>query len=386
MEITAMSGEYPIENILRMMSSASYAKKVVSALINDKLIKTVSTGGLKGYRLTLKGKKTLIKDNPARFAGFLDGTAETNKMRTGYERRLRLHSIAEVCTLMYFADVEIFQGVKQKIYLRDSPVAPSQPTKENSEGNTSSKVNNYALTGNPPQNPPTIIKPCFYTSREQKGQDDNAIRGSRAVGTLLTPTHVYAVYNTGSRESRWSKDIEQRFRVEVQNNICRKLLFSQYEGSDVGGIMIGNELETLAKYLDVKDKQQTGFHFLSRTYQPFYYITNDIYGEVQLKILCDRGRMASLQGTLLNKLNPPDTKYHIVHDAMAQDGIPVLFCCLLDIPRLISFKDGVTLHNQSAQVIAFDFQAKMLKAYLGNSVQIRALNFEKIVKWLFPNG
>ena len=150
--------------------------------------------------------------------------------------------------------------------------------------------------------------------------------------------------------------------------------------------MIGNELETLAKYLDVKDKQQTGFHFLSRTYQPFYYITNDIYGEVQLKILCDRGRMASLQGTLLNKLNPPDTKYHIVHDAMAQDGIPVLFCCLLNIPRLISFKDGVTLHNQSAQVIAFDFQAKMLKAYLGNSVQIRALNFEKIVKWLFPNG
>ena len=371
MEITAMSGEYPASFLPRLIPAASYAKKIVSALIGDKLIKPVSEGGLKGYRLTPKGKKQLVLDNPARFAGLLDGTVETNKVRSGHERRLRLHTIAETSTVMHNAGVEIFKDVKPKVYLPDLPPLPSQPS--------------VTIEGrNPGQHRPHIITvPCFYTSREQKGQDDNAIRGSRAAGTLLTPTCAYAIYNTGSKESRWSKNVEQRFKAEVEANICRKLPGGQYEGMALDGVMIGKGMETLEKYLAADEKGLNAYHFLTRVYSSFYYITNDIYGEAQLRLLCDSEKMTVLRNAMLQRNLPPDKSHPVENDAMTEDGSPVLFCCLLDIPRLIRFKTSVFLHKKLGRVAAFDFQADMLEHYLGDAATVVSLNFNEIMARLF---
>jgi len=373
MEITAVSGEYPSENIHRLILAPSYARKVVSTLIGDNFIKLVSAGGLKGYRLTPRGKKALITDNPARFAGLFSGTAETNKARTGYERRLRLHSLAEVCTLMLGAGVEIFADVKPKVYLPDVSDPPSQPSVTGTDGKFSRS------------SPPSIAAPCFYTSREQKGQGDNAIRGSRATGTLLTPTNVYAVYNTGRLQSRWSEKTEQRFKAQTQDYICRKLLSHQYNGAAVSGIMVGADLETLEKYLTAKEKEQTAYHFLTKVFGSFYFITNDIFGETQLKLLCDRDRTAGLKTAMQKGLLPPDTKHPIEHDAITEDGNPVLFCCLLDIPRLIRFRNGAALHDKVGKVIAFDFQLDMLGRYLGNTAEFVGLSFEKFVGRFFKD-
>ena len=385
LELIAISGEYPANNINRLIPAASYAKKVVTSLTADNLLKTVNSGGLKGYRLTLASKRKLAADNPARFVGVLDGTSETNKMRSGYERRLRLHSIAETCTLMHNVGAEIFQDMKPKVYLlneadsrnenslRSAPNLPSQPN-----GSPKQK----GVGGNAAS---TITTPCFYTSREQKGQNDNAVRGSRAVGTLLTPTDVYAVYNTGGTESRWSKDVELRFKVEVQDNICRKLLAHQYGGEAVNGIMVGNDLETLEKYLEIKPKHQTGFHFLIKTFPAFYYITNDKHGEAQLRFLCNEAKMNELDISLQKKLSPSDKKYPVEHDAITTDSNPVLFCYLLNVPRLVRFKNGVTLHKKIGKIVAFDFQVEMLMRYLGDTAEvIKAIDFEKFVGWIYP--
>ena len=380
MEITAISGEFPASNISRLIPAQSYAKKVISNLTSDNLIKQVSAGGLKGYRLTSKGKRSLITDNPARFAAFLRGTVETNKMRSGYERRLRLHSLAEVCLLMAGANVEIFADVKPKLFMPNEPPIPSQPHNGSSEDGKPPKVNSPVIQGNPSQYPPVLIaNPCFYTSREQKGQDDNTIRGSRAAGTLLTPNHVYAVYNTGNVESRWSEKIEQRFKAEIQDNICRKLLFHQYQGETVNGIMIGADMETLEKYLTAKEKQQTAYHFLTKVFKSSYYITNDSHGEAQLRLLCDIEKIKGLKNVLSKGLCPPDTKHPIEHDALTEDGNPILFCCLLDIPRLIRFRNGVALHGKVGKVIAFDFQVDMLGRYLGDTAEFVGISFDKFV-------
>jgi len=430
MEITAITGEYPQGNLPRLIPSQSYAKKVVSNLANDKLIKQISSGGLKGYRLTIKGKRSLLSDNPARFAGFLEGVAETNKMRSGYERRLRLHSLAEVCTLMNGAGVEIFADVKPKVFLSNEMIKsrmetettnhinlanrteprcvdaglktlanPSQPSSESSEGNKLPKVNSSTSKGNPHQYPPVdITTPYFYLSREQKGRDDNAIRGSRAAGTLLTPTHVYSIYNTGNAESYWSEKIEQRFKAEVQDYICRKLLFHQYQGGAVNGIMIGADMEILEKYLIInkkrqdtqKDAQRTKpqnvYHFLTKVFQSFYYITNDKQGEAQLKLLCDNNKMVSLKNVLTKGLHPPDIKHPIEHDALTEGGNPVLFCCLLDIPRLIRFRNGVALHGKVGRVIAFDFQLEVLGRYLGNTAEFTDISFDKFAQRFLHSG
>ena len=380
MEIIAISGEYPAVNIHRLIPAQSYARKVVSNLIGDKLIKQVSDGGLKGYRLTPKGKRSLITNNSNRFAGFLQGASETNKMRSGFERRLRLHSLAEVCTLMIGAGIEIFPDVKPKVFLLNEPTIHSQPSSGSSEGGKPSNVNSPAAQGNPNQYPPVLVTtPCFYTSREQKGQDDNAIRGSRAAGTLLTPTHVYAVYNTGNVESRWSEKIEQRFKAEIQDYICRKQLLHQYQGGLMSGVMMGADIETLEKYLTAKEKQQTAYHFFTKVYKSLYYITNDIRGEAQLRLLCDTEKMIGLKNIISKGLSPPDVKHPIEHDALTEDGNPILFCCLLDVPRLIRFRNGAALHGKIGKVIAFDYQVEMLGRYLGDTAEFVGISFDKFV-------
>ena len=384
MEITAISGEYPAGNIPRLIPAQSYAKKVISKFVSDKLIKQVYNGGLKGYRLTPKGKRSLIAGNLVRFASFFEGAIETNKMRSGYERRLRLHSLAEVCTLMLGAGVEIFADMKPKVFLLNEPTIQSQPNNESSEGDKPPKVDSPAVHGTPNQYPLVrITTPCFYTSREQKGQDDNAIRGSRSVGTLLTPTHAYAVYNTGNIESRWSEKIEQRFKAEVHDYVCRKLLFHQYQSRSVDGIMLGARMDVLERYLTTNEKQQTAYHFLTKVFKSLCYITNDNHGEMQLKLLCDAEKMKGLKDILTKGLCPLDTKHPIEHDALTEDGNPVLFCCLLDIPRLIRFRNGVALHGKIGKVIAFDFQVEMLARYLGDTTEFVGISSDKFSKRFF---
>ncbi|MCL2047420.1 MAG: hypothetical protein FWG87_01720 [Defluviitaleaceae bacterium] len=364
LELTAISGEYPADNIHRLIASASYAKKVITALTGDKLIRLVNKGGIRGYRLELKGKKKLLTANNARFADYLDGAADTNKQRSDHSRRLRLHAAAEVYTLMYNANVQIFKDIKPKIYLPTAAADPSQ-----------SALSQSALA---------VTTPCFYSSREHKMEYErsNAIRGSRAVGALLTSARVYAIYNTGVTESRWRESVETRYRVDVHDYICRKLLYSQYKGGEISGIMLGEKLGLLEKYLLPQAKKETGYKFLTRAYRHFYFITNDSYGEAQLRLLCDNAKMHRLKTTLTKKFLPPNTKYPIEHDALTEDGSPVLFCCLLDVPRLVQFKMGVILHGKRGKVIAFDFQKEMLESYLGADAEVRAINFESIIEWL----
>ncbi|MCL2392664.1 MAG: hypothetical protein FWC66_08705 [Oscillospiraceae bacterium] len=383
MEITALAGEYPAKNIHRIIPTKDYDKKVAANLVAEKMLKKVSKDDLRGYRLNFAGKRKLMEENPERFRGILEGGTETNRLRTTKTRRLRLHSFATVCTIMYNAGVEIFQDKKPKVYLLAD--IPSQAAIESSASIIAPSIENPSSLGNQHPKAPVITTPCFYTSREQKGEKDNAIRGSRAAGTLLTPTHVYAIYNTGNgSELKWHRVVEQRFSVEVQDYICRKLLLNQYNGANVGGIMIGESLDILEKYLTVTEKKTLGFVFLTRTYWPFYYITNDEYGDLQLKLLCDDRKMAEVKSAFLAKLLPPDKDYPIEHDARTEDGKPVLFCCLLDIPRLDKFREGLRLRNQEGKVVAFDFQEEMLKRYLGDKVEVATLNFQGYRQKFFP--
>ena len=224
LEMIAISGEYPAENIHRLIPATSYAKKVVSALSSNNLIKTVYSGGLRGYRLTIKGKRKLAAENHARYDGLWEGNAETNRKRAGHTRRLRVHSVAQVYTLMHNANVHIFQDTKPMIF------TPLQMP--------------FSQTDN------VITSPCFYSSREQKGDDDqsNAIKGSRATGALVTPAHLYAVYNTGNTHIGWWEKLEQRYKVAIQSTILRTIGFSQHNNNSVCGIMIGEGLEPLEKY------------------------------------------------------------------------------------------------------------------------------------------
>jgi hypothetical protein len=326
LEMIAISGEYPTEDITRLINAPSYAKKIITKLSGNGLIKTVYKNGVRGYRLTIKAKRQLMAENPARFEGILEGDGDTNKFRSDLPRRLRLHSLARVYTLMLTANIRIFQDDKPMMF-----DVPSQSLSEISENNT-----------------PIITTPCFYSSREQKGDDEksNSIQGSRAVGTILTHTHAFAVYNTGNSYIAWGEKVEKRYAAEINNNLHRMSRNNQYKGGNVSGILVGENMESLEQYWAVKKKKGSGLSFLANAYEPFYCITNDKYGKMQLEILCYADVMGCLKQTLSEKFNPSYIGYHIINNALTEDGKPVLFCCLLNIPRLFRFFSGLSRHGE----------------------------------------
>ena len=139
------------------------AKKVVTSLTHDKLLRIFSRQHLRGYRLGVRGKRLLLQQEPARFEFYLSGCSDTNAIKSEVSRRIRLHRIAQTYVTMLNAGALIYRDEKPPIF---SPSA---------------------------RGPFCIEQPCFYDSREMKEAELETlkIRGSRMAGTLFTSSRVF---------------------------------------------------------------------------------------------------------------------------------------------------------------------------------------------------
>jgi len=355
LEQIAIAGEYPYTNRQRIIPSSTYLRKILANLLNDKIIANVNKDGVKGYKLTARGKQRLMKDNPTRFEGLFTGEVETNRLRSTLVRRERIHLMAEIYTFMYNTGAKVYQDTKPKI---------SELSLNNAETQ--------------------IIIPYYYSSREQKGKESDAIRGSRATGVLLSQSCVFAVYNTGNVVRKWSEKKETQFKIRAKKDFATKI--TQYNKAEVAGIMIGADMDVLKKYLDYP--ATAGFGPMINAYDKLYYVTNDGIGEIQMRLLCDTWRMTALTKIMETGYFPIDSTFSIACDAKTEDGIPVLFCCLLDITKLIRFRNGLSMdrHNRNGKVICFDFQLDILNGYLGDRVEFIVINFNKLYKAYFSAG
>lgn len=90
MELAAISGECSPYVLAHLNLSASYGEKLITRLKKDGYIRTHYKDGLRGYRLTSRGKKLLLAENPDRFSFYLSGSSDTNRPRSDFPRRLRL--------------------------------------------------------------------------------------------------------------------------------------------------------------------------------------------------------------------------------------------------------------------------------------------------------
>ena len=171
--LTALCGEYPIRQISRLPGGSAYLESVVTALRRDGLLRTFSKDGLRGLRLTSSAKRLLLADAPEWFSAYLTGSSEPNKLKSEISRRLRLHRMAEILTIMHNADIPAFPWEK----------APFS-----------------AMVG---QN---AGSPAYYTSREIKeiGPQGAKIKSSRATGILLTDDGVFLTYNTAKAQMKLS--------------------------------------------------------------------------------------------------------------------------------------------------------------------------------------
>jgi len=408
--LLGICGEYPTNNLSIIIPSAAYGRKLVADLVKNGIIKLAYKDKLRGYRLKNKGKKLLLEKHPDRFDLYLATKSETNHPPSDPSRRKRLMSQAEVLALMHMSGVAIFPDVKPDVFgAKSTPLADEShpaPVGEIMESPGESRLGSGIPSHIPqphipispfqpphPNNTPSILPfPSFYTSREYKRGDGTkgdgkpeVVRGSRGAGILMTPTTVYNVYNTGDSITKWAPEVEYKWRIEVESTVSRKLMFDQYRGADVGGILMGKSMELLEHYIREMFKQQSMLSFFMQTYDPFYFITNDEYGKTQLELLCNPKAMYDLHAMMGAKLKPRNKTHPVEHDALTGDNIPILFLPLLNIPRLVRFRSGLGMGMDNGiskgMVFGFDFQQEVIERWLraeGADVEFKCINITKV--------
>ena len=349
MELTAICGELPAEILPRLNNSISYLENVLRLLKTNHLIRLYSGDKVKGYRLSKKAKDFLLEENPGRFELYLTGSAETNQLKSELVRRLRLHRLAEMYVLMMDANIPVFRDQKPDVFSPD--------------GCTVS----------------TLAKAAFYTSREikQMGMETIKISGSRLTGALLTTDGVYLTYNGGYALAKMDYRAEQRAKALLTSTLCYDRLRSQYKPEQVAGLMIGKGLNLFSEILTATDSNARCFFLRDGSYEHFYYLTNDHYGKVLLKLLASKNKRISLNQVLAQDLHAADPGLAIENDAISPDGNPVLFGYFMDIPRINRFCNGLEFHDKKGTLICFDFQSEVLRSFCGDRVRIQAIRFDK---------
>lgn len=214
---------------------------------------------------------------------------------------------------------------------------------------------------------PTLF-PVYYSSREFKalGSLCTKIRNSRMTGVLFTKQAIFPVYNMASTFPRWAYNADIRLKAVLQTKFCRR---SQ---SSVGGIVFGSSAMQIPAILN--DMAQNHF-LLDGSYPHFDFLTLDHFGEVGAIQLCQPDMQEQLNEILSENLLPPSPTMPIEHDALEQDGSPVLFSYLCDLPRLHRFRCALTLRNQTGSILCFDYQADALREVFGAQVNITSIDF-----------
>lgn len=349
--LIAISGDFPASQSNRL-GSPTYFANMVQTLKKEGLLRTYYKNRLRGYRLTAKAKELLLADQPARFTFFLTGNSETNNPKSEVTRRLRLHRIAESTVTMMMAGVSVFRDEKPDVFFSAGGPSPA------------------ALK---------IDFPAFYGSREIKeiGDELAQIRGARSVGVLLTESRALMVYNIGDSLPKWEYKSEMRTKALMKTILCRQRLPEQYGAEAVQALLMGKDMETAARLLMEQRAGHHDYFIFDGNYDHFYYIPNTHAGEIVLKLMCSEALSAELDEILRENLQPRQSGSVVENDAIDENGNPVLFAYLFDLPRIWRFDSALSLRGMEGTIICFDFQVDALKRFCCDRVSFETISLQK---------
>ena len=333
--LTALCGEYPIRQISHLPGGSAYLESVVTALRRDGLLRTFSKDGLRGLRLTSSAKRLLLADAPEWFSAYLTGSSEPNKLKSEIPRRLRLHRMAEILTIMHNADIPAFPWEK----------APFSAASQ------------------------SAAIPAYYTSREVKeiGPQGAKIKSSRATGILLTNGSIFLTYNTAKAQMKWEYKAELRFKALLQTE-------GVMPDAELSGIVFGSTMEQLSALMQ---PDAHNYFLLDGSFPHFYYLTNDRYGEAILRLLCDAQQRRTLDTILAEGLHEGIPNWRVENDAIDSEGNPVLFAYTCDFPRIRRFDTALELHGMTGTLICFDYQEEALREICGQCVILQSIDFQQ---------
>lgn len=354
--LTAISGEFPADQLKRLRGSEYYKESFVTSLKKNGLLRTYYRDKLRGYRLGAKAKSALLSQFPDQFDFYLTGDTDTNRLKCEASRRLRLHRIAQTYVTMENAGAAIFRTEKPEVF---SPAG--SPVSE-------------------------MKQSAFYNSREIKdmGIDFTKIRSSRSVGVLLAPTGIFITYNCGPGLMKWQYKSELRMKTLMWSVLCRQRLASQFTPEYVFGLVLGDGMEPAYQMLTSNGGKRHDCFMLDGCYDHFYYATHDQQGERLLSLLCDMKKTADLNRLLSMGLSDRQPNGRIENDAIDQNGNPVLFAYACDMPRIARFNTALELQGRDGTMICFEYQKEVLERYCGSRVHFQTIDFPKFERRFFP--
>ena len=290
----------------------------------------------------------MLQQNPERFAFLKDTGLEVNMYRSQINRRLRLHTAAQVYTTMILAGFSIFADEKTLLfqYRQDA--------------------------GN---------RIAYYNSSETKdlGIEGIKVRSSRATGVLLGPGRILLVYNTGQTLMKWESQTELRLYALIESKLCREN--SVYEDDDLGGLMLGNSMDMAYELLTNSGRNKRNSFQLRDTFPRFYYCPSTTQGIQQLRCTLRPDVMADLRALLLSDLLPPAPDAIMEQDAVDAQGRPVLLALDFDMARIKRYHDACEMFQIQGHLCCYDFQAAVLEKYMaGTHAVIESVSLEKVIR------
>ena len=197
------------------------------------------------------------------------------------------------------------------------------------------------------------------------------VHGSRMVGSLLTPSRTFAVFNGMDAVPTFDTQIEQRGKIMLQNIRYTRTGVSHTPD----GILLSDQWAVMATLLE-NAKTYKKEHFLfDEGYEHFYFLTNDYHGETLLWLLCHPEIIGQLNAMLLQELQQSCRNAFIENDARTDAGAPILFCYLPDLPRMFRFLSALELLQMKGAILCFDFQADALRPLCGDKVELQTIDF-----------
>ena len=374
--LTAVSGELPTSLISRIPGALSYKQKMVTRIKKDNLLSVYSCNGLRGFRLTGKGKRYLLERRPERYRTLFSGDSTLNAPKYTVTHRTRLCRMAEVLVTMLNTDVLMFPW--EKPMLRQPNESPHDLVLE---------------------------RPAYYSSLEVKdiGPQGMKIRGSRATGVLFSEQTLYAVYNTGSADMRWDNRAETRLKALMQTELSRYALQGGTKPHELQAILFASDMNCLERLLadadgesgksdpggherrdtDKAAKARTGYFLLYGSYEHVHLLTNDRKGELVLRFLTDTFAKSALDALLMQDLNAADRTSGMDYDAVEKNGRPVLFGYTADLPRIARFAKALDYREKKGMVICFDFQKVALETLCGEHITFQCMDLEAVEETFF---
>ena len=203
-------------------------------------------------------------------------------------------------------------------------------------------------------------------------------------GMLLTKEKGYVVYYCGEALMKWGSREELRLKIFLQMEMNGRRLGGQYGPDGLEAILFADRMELFMELMQAEKKDGTYFLF-DGNYEHFYFLTNDHHGEVLLRLLCCMKKKRELEELMRTGLEEKGES-GTWQDAWDQDGTPVLFGWLLDLPRIAGFLKMMAFRNLSGKIICFDFQREVLENYCvsrGAVLEFETIDFEKFERRFF---